>query len=64
MKAVLGKTSDPHRAVACAGRQESADSVAAEVEKLLGRLADGLLLQDRQEAVVLLCELLQNNEQV
>jgi len=47
-----------------AGRQESADSVANEVEKLLGRLADGLLSQDRQEAVMLLSELLQSNDQV
>ena len=46
------------------GRQDGNDSVANEVEKLLGRTADGLLAEDRREALVLLSELLQSNEQV
>lgn len=46
------------------GRQDGEESISNEVEKLLGRTADGLLAEDRREALVLLSELLQSNEQV
>ena len=47
-----------------AGRHTGDDSIADEVEKLLSRTADGLLVEDRRDALVLLSELLQSNEQV
>lgn len=41
-----------------------ADNLGAKVETLLARAADGVLVQDRSEALASLSELLQRNEQV
>lgn len=48
----------------CEGRQEDEKSTTEEVEKLLERIRDGLLPEDRREALELLSEILQSNGQV
>ena len=41
-----------------------ADHTSLEVERLLGRVADGVVVEDRREALAILSELLHNNIQV